>query len=323
MQKAPPPGSAKTVSTRVQRYCPRTKRQYVLTALSVLCISLGLAEVLLRLVGFGKGAIYVSSPDYEYIHAPNQHTQPFHNLLITNEFGMRSEPLRPGDRVLAFVVGDSVINGGNHTDHFALATTLLDQAIRRRYGDRWRVLTVSSGSWGPDNVAAFLRRHGTFGAQQILVVFSSHDLGDIMTHEPIVGTNLVMPDHYPLCVLCNTIARYAIPILASKLRATKDGAPRIDKYDGRVNPGWQQLLDIGKQTDARVTVLLHLEKAEHLAGHPNTLGDQLREYLHSLRVEVHEETHLDAAGYYDSIHPNAKGQRQLFEDLIPLVQPPR
>lgn len=287
----------------------------------ILAAFLLMAEFALREFGFGKGAIYVRDPDYEYMHAPNQYTKPFGNLLQTNQFGMRSRKLESNDDVHVLVLGDSVINGGNPMPQEAIATTLLERDLQSRCGPRARALNISAGSWGPDNAAAFLRKHGLFGTHAVIAVFSSHDLGDIMTHEPIVGKNPSLADAYPKVVLVDTWQRYVWPRVVTMLRNPESRANplEIDKFTGHINPGWRKLRDICKGAGVPFRVVLHKERTEFLAGDFNAQGHALLEHLHDLQVTTLIESGFTIESYRDSIHLSAKGHADLARVLESLV----
>lgn len=56
------------------------------------------------------------------------------------------------------------------------------------------MLNISAGSWGPDNCAAYLKEKGTFGAEGIILVVSSHDAHDNMNWQTVVGQSVAFPD---------------------------------------------------------------------------------------------------------------------------------
>src|SRR5690606_12796944 len=128
-------------------------------------------ELILRLgYGFCNAPLYVKDPDYEYIYAPNQSVKRFGNTIRTNSLSMRNEELSVADSTVILLIGDSVVNGGSLTDNEDLASTLLETRLSDKLGHKVRVLNISAGSWGPDNGAAYLKKHGTFGAKLMCLV---------------------------------------------------------------------------------------------------------------------------------------------------------
>ena len=157
------------------------------TALAVLLFII-ITELILRYVfGFCNAPLYLEDPDFEYIYAPNQSHFRFRNVVRTNEESMRSDSISASDTTVILLIGDSVINGGNPTDHNELASTILEKNLTEKLGRKIRVLNISAGSWGPDNAFAFLKKKGTFNADMICLVASSHDAYDNMSFNKIVG----------------------------------------------------------------------------------------------------------------------------------------
>ncbi|MGE5783608.1 MAG: hypothetical protein ACM3ZE_03425 [Myxococcales bacterium] len=282
-------------------------------------LSLVTAEFVLRMMGFGQGAIYVADPDYEYMHAPNQRLRPFGNVLETNEFGMRSKPIREGSVVEALVLGDSLINGGNPTPQDALATSLLETRLQKQHGPNTRVLNISAGSWGPDNAAAFLTKHGLFGAKAIIAVFSSHDLGDIMTHDAIVGLHPAFPHARRALVVVDTWSRYVWPRFEAALHPRGRSDLGIDKFDGQVNPGWLQLKKLTERAGVAFVVVLHRTINEFVSGQPNAQGRMLEDYLRKNDIPFEHESGFHMDDYRDEIHLSSKGQADLARVLETLL----
>jgi hypothetical protein len=57
------------------------------------------------------------------------------------------------------VFGDSVINGGNLTDHGSLGTTILQDRLGKLNHKHVIVGNVSAGSWGP-GIVAYVKQYG-------------------------------------------------------------------------------------------------------------------------------------------------------------------
>lgn len=132
--------------------------KYIIRFLILLLFLAGLTEIILRYkYGFCNAPLYISDPDFEYIYAPNQNAKRFGNVIQTNSLSMRSKEVSPSDSLVILLIGDSVVNGGNLTDQDSIATTILEKRFVKKYGKKIRVLNISAGSWGPDNIAAFLK----------------------------------------------------------------------------------------------------------------------------------------------------------------------
>ncbi|MFN4147524.1 MAG: hypothetical protein ACK4GN_16985, partial [Runella sp.] len=178
----------------------------------ILAILLLIGELILRFVfGFCDAPLYIEDADFEYVLAPNQHRFRFLNVVRTNEVSMRSDPIAPQDTTVVLLVGDSVVNGGNPTDHDDLASTLLEKKLTQHYQHRVRVLNVSAGSWGPDNAFAFLKKKGFFNADLVCLVTSSHDAYDNMSHHQLVGLDPNYPNKQFAVAWVELWVRYLYP----------------------------------------------------------------------------------------------------------------
>lgn len=193
-------------------------------AMAALLLGLGGAELGARYVlGLGTLPLSVTHPTIEYMFAPNQDVQRFGNRQLYNEFGMRSvgmEEVFQPRRVL--VLGDSVLNGGNQTDHADLATTLSTD-------DKIFFGNVSAGSWGPANMGAWIDRYGFLEADTLVVVLSSHDLRDIPTFAAL--DPLTHPTRMPVSALVEGVERFLPRYLPASLTATNSAPEKAPEPD--------------------------------------------------------------------------------------------
>ncbi|MBK8613713.1 MAG: hypothetical protein IPN85_09500 [Flavobacteriales bacterium] len=260
-----------------------------------------LGELVLRFWGLRDHPLYATDTRYEYMTLPDQDVHYGRVHFRTNELGLRSAPIRKkrGKRVL--VIGDSVVNGGLQTTQDSLATALAQQ----RTGIE--LINLSAASWGPDNAMAFLRTHGTFEADAIILVFSSHDAYDRMTFTPIVGVHPSYPDHRPL---------FAWSIVMDRLlyRAGRGYRPPAER--GAFVDGWKALRDTTASLRIPLVVLLHPELGELTMGHYDDRGQRILDSLHAWHVPVIELLDgSDASLYTDRIHLGNAGHQRLAEVL--------
>lgn len=305
--------------------------------LSFLFLALTAAELILRYqYGFLSTPLYVSDPDYEYIYAPNQDVRRFGNRIRTNEFSLRNEPILPTDTTVILLTGDSVVLGGSLTDNDSLASTLLEKRLSNTLGRRVRVLNVAAGSWGPDNVAAYLKKHGLFHANLLCLVASSHDYHDHMDFQDVVGNDINYPKKQYDFALEELWDRYLYPryvkdIIHGKpdqIPANIPSAPvvagpsTIQKSGVDLNPGFAQLKRLAKSAEIPFFILLHPEISEVEYGHYDDEGEAILQYAQSDSVRLVRE--LDkgiSLKYYrdnDVVHYTAEGQRFLADLLYPI-----
>ncbi|WP_025761350.1 hypothetical protein [Dyadobacter tibetensis] len=312
----------------------------------------GLLEFFLRFqFGFCNSPLYISHPDFEYIYAPNQDVKRFGNVVKTNSFSMRNEEIQPTDTLNILLIGDSVVNGGSMTDQDSIASTLLQKRFRAEGYSGIKVLNISAGSWGPDNIAAYLKKYGTFNAKLICLVTSSHDAHDIMSHISPVGIDSGYPEkQYPLALIelwdrYRNIIWYGLekgifepmasifqetPETIETTIPTSDPNPTpteiadegIQKDGIGFNPGYAELDSIAKAEGIPFFIYLHPETSELALGHFNEQGQSIIEFAQHNNIRLVNEFELGIDSTYyrpmDVVHYNSMGQKFLEKQLYPL-----
>ena len=301
----------------------KAKRRFVWIIVSVI-VSVIVAEGISRFVlGMCDAPLYQEDPDYEYILQPNQNRFRFFCHLRTNSYCQRSEePDSTKKRVLG--LGDSVIYGGTWMEQDSLATTLFTEETGTQ------MLNISCGSWGPDNCAAYLKKHGTFGASAMFLVCSSHDAYDVMSFAPVVGIYKEYPNKQYASALWELIDRYLTPIILTKTKTrTKtyvDPDAQVEKRAANrqvvqkgylFNPGFDALKHIADSCEIPMVVYLHAELGELADGHYNDMGKDIINWCDTANVKLIKGIESEKSDmYHDAIHLNEKGQRHLAKEMI-------
>lgn len=272
----------------------------------ILIFSVFAAEIIARFsFGLGTPPLSVAHPNIEYMFTPNQDIKRFGNRILINEFGMRSISmalLTQQKRVLVF--GDSVVNGGNLTDHDELATTRLsDQSVF--YGN------ISAISWGPRNIIAWIEEFGILNADKAIVVISSHDLTDFPNFAALDPNT--HPTRLPVSALIEGIQRYLpryIPLLQPRDAGTEPSRGTWLKDSKRGRDDLNELIDRFESHGLQICVVLHAEKSEIKSGRKPAYFEILS-VLEERSVPVEElfdtlaESLLShASPYRDNIHLN-------------------
>ncbi|MEO6287769.1 MAG: hypothetical protein ABIN80_17185 [Dyadobacter sp.] len=326
--------------------------KYVYKSFIAIVILAGIAEVVLRVkYGFCNSPLYVSDPDFEYIFAPNQDVTRFGYRIRTNSYSMRNDEVLPTDSLVILLIGDSVVNGGSLTDQDSVASTLLEKRFLKDFGQRVRVLNISAGSWGPDNIAGYLKKYGLFKAKLICLVTSSHDAHDIMSPESPVGKDPGWPDKQYKVALYELWDRYRwmffyffdsffiSPQVAKEptIAKTKVDSVQVDatkkeelndagiRKPGLVfNPGYEQIYQMAKDNKVPMFIYLHPEISEIELGHFNDQGDEIIRYAKEKDIRLINEFRYDISPKYyrkmDVVHFNSNGQVFLADNLYPLFQ---
>ena len=289
--------------------------------LSISVLTVVLAEAGARWgLGLGTPPLSVEHPTIDYMFAPNQDVNRFGNRQVFNSFGMRSEPLDDvGERQLILVFGDSVLNGGNLTDHKELATTLATD-------DDTFFGNVSAGSWGPGNYRAWIDEFGLLGADDVVFVLRDHDLNDQPEFKPLNPNT--HPTERPLFALGELVTRYLPRYLPDEIASVF----ALETPDSRDHPvtmnrptGIEDMQDIFARLAANGVsscILFHPTQSE-LDGEDRTGTAVFQELADSWDIPS-----IDLASAYlergnpsqfyrenDNIHINAAGQQVLAAEL--------
>lgn len=301
------------------------KRFYI--AISICFILIALSELILRFFfGFCDAVLYQSSPAYEYIAQPNQHRYRFFSHIDYNSYSQRSEE-PDSTKTIVLGLGDSVIFGGTMLDQDSVATTLFSKETGMQ------MLNISSGSWGPDNCAAYLKEKGTFGAKAMVLVCSSHDAFDVMSHIPVVGIYPNYPDKQYKLAIWEVIDRYLMPRIkvyfigkqlldpdaqvVEKVKSDEGVANKALNFD----PGFDQLLQISDEKHISFFIYLHPEVGEVMSRKYKEGGLMIMEWAKTHHIKLidglNEGVTVDM--YRDVIHLNEKGQRNLANSLKKMI----
>lgn len=296
-------------------------------AILIFVLFLVVCEFILRFVfGFCDALLYCESDKYEYIAQPNQDRYRFGAHIYYNSYSQRNgEPDSTKVRVLG--LGDSVIFGGTWMDQDSLASTLFSKETGMQ------MLNISAGSWGPDNCAAYLKEKGTFGASAMILVCSSHDAYDVMSHMPVVGIYPNYPDKQYSLAWMELIDRYLMSrvkmFFANKTFLDPDASvvasatgKSVIKKSMEFNPGFSQLKTIADSLHIPFSIYLHAEKSELEVGKYNEMGEMIIKWARQNNVPLMQglKNGETADMYRDIIHFNEKGQRHLANSLIYIIK---
>lgn len=292
--------------------------------LLLICV---IIEFVLRFVfGFCDAVLYQPSEAYEYIAQPNQYRYRFFSHINYNSYSQRSEEPDFG-KTIVLGLGDSVIFGGTIIDQSAIATTLFSTETGMQ------MLNISSGSWGPDNCAAYLREKGIFGAKIMILVCSSHDAYDLMSHAPVVGIFPNYPKKQYRVAIWEAMDRYMMPKikrLVNRVQLIDPDAHLVKQLnDGGVvnksamfNPGFEQLKEIARENNIPFLIYLHPEIGEIINSGYKDGGRLIIEWAKDNNVPLFQELMMGVKVdmYRDVIHFNEKGQRLMADNFIKIIK---
>lgn len=254
----------------------RMARRRSLIVLAVVASLVGIAEGALRLIwGFGTPVLYQWDADLEYRMVPNQSVTRFGKRIETNSLGLRSPECpatRQNDRELrVLVLGDSVVNGGSHVTQSDLATERLAARLTQVTDRPVTLINGSANSWGPANQLAFLRRYGTFDADIVVLVVSSHDLVDVPVHLAEAKAHPGAVYNQPWCALSEVAG-----LAWARLVPASVPDPPSERDAGLAAAGLAalgELLDELRARTPRLLVAMHWDREEQAAGTPRAAHD--------------------------------------------------
>ena len=271
-------------------------------------------EISLRIAGFGQMPLYTASNEWEYMTTPNQSGYRLGNRFYINAYGMRSDEVDSTRRHI-LGLGDSVLFGGAQTDQDSLATSLFTNETGIQ------LLNISAGSWGPDNCAAYLRHYGLFNAEAMVLVVSSHDAHDIITHEPVVDVHPSYPSRQFCCATVEVFSRYVLPRIISTTQKDPDQKVLAEsgiRKDGiPFNPGFDQLKHMCDSAHIPMLVYIHAEQTELSAGKYNDQGDEIITWCTANNIPIIKDLDhgLTVSDFRDNIHLSAQGQRNMANHI--------
>jgi len=265
-----------------------------------------------------------------YMYKPNQDVSRFGNHILINQYGMRSQNFprkkKSLDETRIMIFGDSVINGGNLTDHQELATTILQNQLSKSLTQPVVVGNISAGSWGPGNWLAYVREYGFFQADIVILVISSHDWSDNPSFQPLNPTT--HPQNKPISALQEGVTRYLprylpdIPELNTQDKVeTKEKPPSASKQEKGLRD-LKVFLKIAKQNSQKVIVFQHLELSELKSNNFKEGYYKISSLCRELEIKnislktYYEKVRQPDELYRDFIHINETGQKILAKGIF-------
>jgi len=259
--------------------------------------------------------------DFEYIPQPDQDRHRFGKHIYYNHFSMRSEEVdSTAEIILGF--GDSIFNGGTFLDQDSIASTILSKNLTKQKGHKIQFLNISSGSWGPDNCFAYLKKYGNFNCKEIYLIVSSHDAYDNMNFEKVVGVHFRYPNKQYKLALLELVDRYIIPETKKKLGMNiyKTEESVIDKkrINTGFNSGFDDFYEYATKNKLPLTIYLHASKSEINQNQYNEQGIEIINFAKSRGIPLLTDLQngITANDLRDKIHYSNSGQKKMAEIIL-------
>jgi hypothetical protein len=317
-------------SNPTNRARPRRWGRVVLGLAALLLLGLALSEWFLRArFGLGQPLLVLADPQCEYRLVPDQHMVRLGNRIHVNHWSMRSDdfPKAKSDpnELRVLMVGDSVINGGVYTDQSQLVSEILAQRLSTKLGRRVIVGNASAGSWGPENIRGYLRKFGTFDADVIVLVQSTHDTSDAMP-TTMPTSEFVLP--YPRFAIQEALEKTIGNWGAGPATTADPNAPANNEHERppieKCLQAFTDIIDIlGPE---RTLVALHMEDSEAPPAKAGPGHEVMLTLAASRGAKVIELGPAFAASrdaghnpWRDYIHPNTIGQSVMADTIEPVL----
>ncbi|MEA5465944.1 SGNH/GDSL hydrolase family protein [Leptothoe sp. PORK10 BA2] len=300
---------------------------FIVGSLALLVVVL-LTELTLRLIlGLGNPPLYIPDEHIGYLLAPNQRIRRLGNLIIINQYSMRTEAIEksPAANTLrVFLMGDSIVNGNWWTDQSDTLSARIENALSPH--QLVEVLNASANSWGPRNELAYLQRFGIFESQIVMLVINTDDLFGTQPSPLQVGKDRSYPDKKPLLALLELTNRF-------KKQPPIPGLKEIQNEPGdRIGKNLLAIADIQKYVaahDGQLLLAMTPLKREVLDG-PRDYEIIARQRVDDL-VEQQQIPYIDflavfqsapdAAGLYrDHIHLSPIGNNLVTQSITDLIR---
>lgn len=315
-------------------------------------------DILLRLtLGLGSPPIFEVSDDYGYRFKPSQDIKRFGNRIYFNSKGLRSEEIseKPKEGVRRILcIGDSITYGGWFTDQKDTYSYLLQELLNTDNKYHFEVLNASAPGWGIGNEEDYLKAHGIYNSQIVVLQIMIDDLFGTKSSGYLVGRSPSYPDQKPLFalqeisqILFYRYRHYFQVDSRKQYPDTQDGATLDDssghslislsKLKPRVNTVteinlFNNLISISKiknlveKNNAELIVIM-LEPCDELESHYdlNALAKSMLEMtLSELKVsyiDLKEKSSLckEKNAFYDKIHPNYSGNKIIAENIAEII----
>ncbi len=312
---------------------PQPRLRWGKVLLFMLAIGMTTELVLRWIVGLGDPPLYQAEPSMEYMLQPSKTYLRFGRRIAINRYGMRSAdfpPQKSSPRELRIlVVGDSVIYGGVRIGQREIDTEILRRNLQRQYRRPVVVGNVSAKSWGPPNELAYLKRFGTFDADVVILVLSSHDYADAPSFVPVVGVVGEYPEKRPWLAMGDLLTTYILPsyfhwgATPPEVDRTQGSAAESERDIAVCREAEIALYRMVRSRGAKTVLVQHLSQPELTAGF-------MRGYFANQSVADSENVpHLDdatvlrgqlnagKAPFYpgDPLHLDRSGQEALAQTL--------
>ena len=179
-----------------------------------LFLSLVALEIAGRLAGLHKPLLYLRT-DYGYRVEPSQDLRILGKSVYYNQQGLRAPEINlvaTGGTVRILCVGDSITNGGTVTDQAFTYPYVLGELLKET-GIEAETLNGSANGWALENEAGWLKAHGIFNSNFVVLQVATHDLFQRQAKSELVDLNPSFPSRAPRLAIETLVRKIVLPRL--------------------------------------------------------------------------------------------------------------
>ena len=267
-------------------------------------------ELLLRAVGAHHYPVIVEDPDIGYLPKKNQKICRFGKEIHYNNYHQRSDPLSPSSSFRIFMIGDSILNGGNYIDNTETISEILERQLNQSLGLRGEVLNASAGGWSFYNYCAYIDKFGTFDAEIVFIIMNQTDL---------FQSKEVIPSNY------QSRTGLALEFVIQRLwRAYFSAIRHRSNSQNYVEKNLEYLRKMISTIGAEKLTVLYIPPKNHISSSDRTKElVRVSVLLKENRVRfinAPELAGLSEANYSDGIHLNRSGNQAVAAGLAKLIR---
>src|ERR1700733_7842053 len=164
----------------------------------------------LSLIGLGDPVLIQPHDQCGYMLQPNQNHYRFFVHTRINSHSMRSSefPAQQAEHVARItLLGAQHPYGTTRVDQNNIFTEIVRRDLPSKCHEEIEVLNASANAWGIPNELGYIRSHGIFSSDLVVLVLNDGDLSQRKSTIKDVGTQLYLSR--PACALCEAVGHYA------------------------------------------------------------------------------------------------------------------
>jgi hypothetical protein len=270
-----------------------------------------LAEVGLRLSGITNFPIYEVDEKIGYIPAHDQAGLFIHkNHWVVNDLNMGvAEKWAPHGKKDAFLIGDSLVWGGNPLDQPAKLGPQLQQKA-----PNWKIWPVSAGSWSVANPLIWMKRHpqATAEMDSLIWIINSGDFAPASQWK----SDDTHPRARPTSALDYVLKKYVLARLGLKTVVPESTGTENGINTNIANMWARNLTDLANK-GVRLTIVCYPNSDQLKEDSSASQFKQFRAIAYAAKpkqavwIDLSRLPSWNTSLYRDSIHPNEKGCAEL------------